>query len=401
MKDPLGDDAPPIETRKAVTGIGLVVLAVAMIMVLRPSTIVTVSLIVGLILTIMLHEWGHYIAAKKSGMKVTEFFLGFGPRIWSFRRGETEFGIKAIPAGGYCRIVGMTNLEEVDPADEPRTYRQASTGKRLITVLGGIIVNLILAFVLIFTVIAFHGDVPPEPSRTIDAVASGSPAAKAGIRAGDEIVAMNGTPIDSWEAVGPVVQGNKNRPVKIVVLRDGERVTLTATPVEDQGVVRIGVASKLMSPPVSLAAAVPRAVSTGGELVSNTVSSLGKVFSPSGIERYGKTVTNSKGGFSNEERPRSMIGIVADGGAIVGGEWWILLFLLAAINVFVALFNLIPLPPLDGGHAAVAIYESIASRIRGRRVYVDYQKIMPVAAVVVVVIVMFGLSTMYLDLKNL
>jgi membrane-associated protease RseP (regulator of RpoE activity) len=401
VKDPLGDDAPPIETRKAATGIILILLAIGLIMVLRPSTIVTVSLIVGLILTIMLHEWGHYIAAKKSGMKVTEFFLGFGPRIWSFRRGETEFGIKAIPAGGYCRIVGMTNLEEVDPADEARSYRQATTGKRLITVLGGIIVNLIIALVLIFTVIAFHGDVPPAPSRTIDAVAAGSPAAKAGIRAGDEIVALNGRPVGSWEAVGPVVKANKGKAVEVTVLRDGRRVTLTATPVEDQGVVRIGVASKLTSPPVALLAAVPRTFTTGGELVSNTVSSLGKVFSPSGIERYSKTVTNSKGGFSNDERPRSMIGIVADGGAIVGGQWWILLFLLAAINVFVALFNLLPLPPLDGGHAAVAIYEGIASKVRGRRVYVDYQKILPVAAIVVVVIVMFGLSTMYLDLKNL
>ena len=98
----------------------------------------------------------------------------------------------------------------------------------------------------------------------------------------------------------------------------------------------------------ALLAAVPRTFTTGGELVGNTVSSLGKVFSPSGIEKYGKTVTNSKGGFTNDERPRSMIGIVADGGDIVGGQWWILLFLLAAINVFVALFNLIPLPPLDG-----------------------------------------------------
>jgi membrane-associated protease RseP (regulator of RpoE activity) len=401
VKDPLGDDAPPIEARKAVTGIVLILLAVGLIIVVRPSTVVTISLIVGLILTIMLHEWGHYIAAKKSGMKVTEFFLGFGPRIWSFRRGETEFGIKAIPAGGYCRIVGMTNLEEVDPADQPRAYRQATTGRRLITVLGGIIVNLLIALVLIFTVIAFHGDVPPVPSRTIDAVAAGSPAAKAGIRAGDEIVSMNGKAIDSWEAVGPVVRANKGTPVEIVVLRDGKQVTLTATPEENQGVVRIGVASTLTSPPVSLLAAVPRTFTTGGELVGNTVSALGKVFSPSGIERYGKTVTNSKGGFSNDERPRSMIGIVADGGSLIDGQWWILLFLLAAINVFVALFNLIPLPPLDGGHAAVAIYEGIASKVKGRRVQVDYQKILPVAAVVVVVIVMFGLSTMYLDLRSL
>ena len=163
----------------------------------------------------MLHEWGHYIAAKKSGMKVTEFFLGFGPRIWSFQRGETEFGIKAIPAGGYCRIVGMTNLEEVDLVDEPRTYRQATTGKRLVTVLGGIIVNLLIALVLIFTVIAFHGDVPPVPSRTIEQVASGSPAAKAGLRAGDEVVSVGGKTIAKWEDVGPIVQANKNQPVEI------------------------------------------------------------------------------------------------------------------------------------------------------------------------------------------
>ena len=125
------------------------------------------------------------------------------------------------------------------------------------------------------------------------------------------------------------------------------------------------------------------------------------MFSPSGIERYGKTVTNSKGGFSSQERPRSVVGIVADGGDIVGGNWWILIALLAAINVFVALFNLLPLPPLDGGHAAVAIYEGIASKVRGRRVRVDYQKLMPVAAAVVVVILLFGLSTIYLDLKSL
>ena len=126
------------------------VLAIVVLVAVRPSTAITVAIIVGLILTIMLHEWGHYIAAKKSGMKVTEFFLGFGPRIWSFRKGETEYGIKAIPAGGYVRIIGMTNLEEVDPEDEPRTYRQATVGKRLITVLVGIIVNLSIALVLIF-----------------------------------------------------------------------------------------------------------------------------------------------------------------------------------------------------------------------------------------------------------
>ena len=148
-------------------------------------------------------------------------------------------------------------------------------------------------------------------------------------------------------------------------------------------------------------AAVPRSFTVMRNGVSDTVGALGKVFSASGLERYGKTVTNSKGGFSDQERPRSVVGIVASGNDITGGDWWVLLALLASINVFVALFNLLPLPPLDGGHAAVAIYEGIASKIRGRRVRVDYQKLMPVAAAVVVVILVFGLSTIYLDLRSL
>ena len=156
-----------------------------------------------------------------------------------------------------------------------------------------------------------------------------------------------------------------------------------------------------MNDPVGPLAAVPETFTTFGSGVSKTVGALGKVFSASGIERYGKTVSNSKGGFSAQERPRSVVGIVADGGSIVGGNWWVLIALLASINVFVALFNLLPLPPLDGGHAAVAAYEGIASKLRGRRVQVDYQKLLPVAAVVVVVILMFGLSTIYLDLRSL
>ena len=221
MKDPLGDDAPPVETRKAVTGISLVVVAVIALAILRPSTAVTIAIIVGLVLTIMLHEFGHYVAAKKSGMKVTEFFLGFGPRIWSFRRGETEYGIKAIPAGGYVRIIGMTNLEEVDPEDEPRTYRQATTGKRLITVLAGIIVNLILALVLVFAVVAVHGVPPTEPSTTLDSVIKGSPAQIAGMRSGDRVVSINNAPITDFDSVGKAIRAHNGEPITVVVDRDG------------------------------------------------------------------------------------------------------------------------------------------------------------------------------------
>jgi membrane-associated protease RseP (regulator of RpoE activity) len=398
MKDPLGD-APPVETRKAITGGVLMLLAVIVLIAVRPSLAVTVAIIVGLILTIMLHEWGHYIAAKKSGMKVTEFFLGFGPRIWSFRRGETEYGVKAIPAGGYVRILGMTNLEEVDPEDEARTYRQATVGKRLITVLAGIIVNLCLAMILIFTALTFHG--PEKISTVIDQTSADSPARAAGIRSGDRITSINGTPIATWESIGPIIRRHKGEQLTITVLRDGKAATVRVTPAVIDGAARIGIVGTVVSSPLNPVAAVPKTFSTFGRGVSDTVGALGKVFSPSGLQRYSKTVTNSKGGFSSQERPRSVVGIVADGGAIVGGDWWVLIGLLAAINVFVALFNLLPLPPLDGGHAAVAIYEGIASKVRGTRVRVDYQKLMPVAAAVVVMILLFGLSTIYLDLRSL
>ncbi len=398
MKDPLGE-APAVETRKAVTGGVLFLLALVVIIAVRPSTAVTIAIVVGLVLTIMLHEWGHYIAAKKSGMKVTEFFLGFGPRLWSFRRGETEYGIKAIPVGGYVRIVGMTNLEEVDPEDEPRAYRQATTGKRLITVLAGIIVNLVLALVLIFAILVAHG--PEDISTKVAAVSTSSPAAKAGFRPGDTIVAIDGNRITSWEQVGAAITPHRGDALLFTVLRDGRRVELVATPKTIDGAPRVGIAGTIVSNPVSPLRAVPESVATMGRGVSTTVDALGKVFSASGLERYGKSVTNSKGGLSAQERPRSVVGIVADGSSIVGGDWWVLLGLLASINVFVALFNLLPLPPLDGGHAAVALYEGIASKVRGRRVRVDYQKLMPVAAAVVVVILIFGLSTIYLDLRSL
>ena len=169
MKDPLEEAGVGVDVNsRAATGILLTfIAAMVALAIFVPGSRTPLLLIVGIILMVMLHEFGHYWMAKRSGMKVTEFFVGFGPRLWSFRRGETEYGVKAIPAGGYVRIIGMTNMEEVDPADEPRTFRQATPGKRLATILAGVTVNLIIAFVLFFVVIAGQGRVYDGPNIRI------------------------------------------------------------------------------------------------------------------------------------------------------------------------------------------------------------------------------------------
>src|SRR5207244_5497314 len=197
----------------------------------RPSLAVTVAIIVGLIITIMLHEWGHYIAAKKSGMKVTEFFLGFGPRVWSFRRGETEYGVKAIPAGGYVRIVGMSNLEDIDPDEEPRTFRHGTFGNRLTVILAGVTVNLILAFVLIYAALIGRG-LPDTLQAEVSRVLPDSPAAAAGVRNGDRIISIDGRRLDVDRDIAQALHDRVGQPTTIVVKRDGGTATLTVVPKE-------------------------------------------------------------------------------------------------------------------------------------------------------------------------
>jgi membrane-associated protease RseP (regulator of RpoE activity) len=400
LKDPL-DDAPPVETRKAITGGIVIVLGIALLVAARPSAWFTIFLIVGIVFTIMLHEFGHFVMAKRAGMKVTEFFVGFGPRIWSFRKGETEYGIKAIPAGGYVRIIGMSNLEETDPADEPRLYRTASTANKLKTILAGITVNLIIAFVLFYIVIVGAG--MDKPTTTIERVQSGSPAAAAGLKAGDKIVAVDGTPIKNWEALGKNVRPNAGKELTVTALRDGEQVEVAVTPAKIGGEGKLGVLSTIERTRYSVFEGVPQSFNVMYRSTSATIGGLAKTFSASGVEKYGKTVANpdAKGSFTGEERPRSVIGIVADGGNLVGNSFWGLLLLLATINIFLALFNLIPLLPFDGGHAAVAVYESVASKIQGRKVQVDYRKLMPVTAVVLVLVLALGMSAMYLDIRQI
>ena len=409
MKDPLEEAGSDVTRRGAGVSLLLVLLGLILLAVLRPSTIDTLAIIFGIVALIMLHEAGHYFTAKRAGMKVTEFFLGFGPRVWSFRRGETEYGVKAIPAGGYVRIVGMSNLEDVDPDEEPRTFRHGTFGNRLTVILAGVTVNLILAFLLIYVALIGRG-LPDTVEASVSRVLPESPAAEAGIRDGDRIIAIDGQRLDVDRDIGEALSDRVGQPTTIVVERDGATATVTAVPKErsssdKSGIIGVSVGQSVSSyrsfNPIE---AVPESFSTIGQMTRDTGAGIGRLFSPDGIERYSKNFTGDapkQGTPAENERPRSIIGIVDIGGDLVGGNVWSLLFLLGAINLIVALFNLIPLLPFDGGHAAVVIYEQAASKIRGREVRADFRKLVPVTALVLVVFLTLGLSAMFLDIRQI
>jgi membrane-associated protease RseP (regulator of RpoE activity) len=407
MKDPLEEASP--STRRGAAGAALILLVgLLLLAVVRPGTRDTLAIILGIVLLIMAHEGGHYIAAKRSGMKVTEYFLGFGPRIWSFKRGETEYGVKAIPAGGYVRIIGMNNLEEIDPADEGRTYREATFGRRLVTVLAGVTVNILIAIVLFFVVFVGRG-VSDGLSTTLDEVLAGTPAATAGLQAGDRVLSINGEPINDWDEVSETLEGRAGDPTRFVIERDGERMTLNVIPerrsrTDSRGYVGIAPDEAFRS--VGVLGAARESVATIGEGTVELGRGLAGFFSPSGLSDYSENFTESPSGGSGSgtvdtERPRGIIGIVDIGGDLVDGDIWRLLSLLAVVNLIVALFNLLPLLPFDGGHAAIACYEQVVSKIRGREVRVDYAKLMPMTAVVLVLFLTLGVSVAFLDLRDI
>jgi membrane-associated protease RseP (regulator of RpoE activity) len=369
-----------------------------------PTQVAIVGVVLTLPIIIMLHEAAHFFAAKRAGMKVTEFFVGFGPRIWSITRGETEYGIKAVVLGGYCRIIGMTNLEEVAPEDEPRAYRSKGYLSRVGVAAAGPAVHFLIAFVLMFAVFAIAGDVMKALTR-LDETSLGAKAA--GIQAGDTIVSIDGTPITEWSEVSGVIgEHDAGDIVRFVVDRNGEQltrdVTLTQTIYEDgQKAIVAGITTTIETPRPSLVSAAVKA--PGGVLTvgKEAVGALGKIFSPSGISQYFSVLAGSdESEEANQQRFLSPVGFAQVATHAVDAGWLAVVQLLLVINVFLGLVNLVPLLPFDGGHIAIASYEQIMSTITRRRVRVDVAKLMPVAGAVLIVLLFIAVSSLFLDITR-
>jgi membrane-associated protease RseP (regulator of RpoE activity) len=387
--------------------LGLVV-ALVVAATLFPTQAAVVAVILALFVMIMLHEFGHFLAAKRSGMKVTEFFVGFGPRLWSFRRGETEYGVKAVPLGGYCRIIGMTNLEDVDPGDEPRAYRNKRAGQKVLVAGAGPATHFVIAVILMFTVLFFGGDYR-HATQSLTLAATSQGAQQAGVRAGDTIVSVNGTPVTEWSQVSNLIN-SPGHPAKagdvatFVVRRGGEDLTLPVTlqpASDDASRIIAGVQADLVVPHPGFVASIGKAPVEVGVFSWESTKAIGTMFSPSGIANYFRILAGDTSSHTDQsKRFVSPAGVGSLATDAVRAGWVSVLGLLIAINVFVALFNLLPLLPFDGGHIAIALYEKIASAIRHRRVQVDAAKLMPLTVAVVAVLGFIFLSSLFLDITR-
>ena len=450
-----------------------------------------VVVVLSIVLIFFFHELGHYLVARMSGMQVTEFFIGFGPRIFSFHRGETEYGLKAIPAGAYVRVTGMNNLEEVDPSLEKRTYRAQTYPKRLALTLAGSATHFLLALLLLVVIFMTIGR--PHPTNwDVGQVVSDSTADAVGVIAGDRILSVGGQRIDSFNSFGTVVRQNPGKLLEIEFEREGkefsrfanigERVTpegalllegieagdqiisVDGTPysdwedfsstmsdgnlhkvelnrsglatgvfevklIEQKGILPdwldsgdllpvseiavrgfFGVGPQRSFESLTLVDSVPATFDRFAEISVASVEGLAGFFSPEGLTGFVKGTFSSESQPSTElvgaqtesedDRLLSIYGAARLGSAMLDEGTHNYLWFLVLINVFVGIFNLVPLLPLDGGHAAIATYERLRSR-KGKRYVADINKLIPVTWLVITVLVGIALIALYRDIVDL
>lgn len=429
--------------------------------------------VLGIGLSIALHEIGHLVPAKKFGVRVPQYMVGFGPTVWSRRRGETEYGVKAIPLGGYIRMIGMfppakgqapgtmrtastgrvsqlvdearqQSFEEVQPGDDGRMFYQLPIWKRVVIMMGGPVMNLVIALVLftgIFTLngVAVTTTTISSVNECVDIQQSGrsaasectsdmpvAPANAAGFKPGDTITAINGTPVSTWDDVRGSIRANLDKPLAVTVDRDGTSRTLTADPIvldlpvyTPDGRVERDAKGEIVTERAGFLGA------TGSqEMQKQPITAVPGLFGGMLGDTYGllvkipqKLVGVAEAAFAGGERdpegPMSVVGVGRVAGEVASSDIFgdardksiLLLSLLGSLNLVLFAFNTIPLLPLDGGHVAGALWEAVKkgwARVRGLPDPgpVDVAKALPLAYGVAIAFIAMTLLLVYADLVN-
>jgi membrane-associated protease RseP (regulator of RpoE activity) len=376
--------------------------------------------ILAILVMIMGHEFGHFITAKRAGMKVTDFFVGFGPVVWSITRGDTRYGVRAFPIGGYVKVPGMTWTDTIEPDQEGRTYRAASYPRKALFASAGSLMHVVMAFALAWASLTFVG-LPSASHVGIagftkwDAHALNA-AQIAGLRVGDRIVAIDGHAITDASRLVALVHDSSGKPLTLLVSRHGHELTLHATPVDGrtikvagaplvtgssaQGYLGIQLEAQVVHS--SFLGAVPTAVHQIGSMTWIAVHAMVHVFSPGQFSSLFHQVTSPTYAAKPSvqlQRPLSIVGVGRVAVQAAQSNIGTLLELLMTVNIFVGLLNMLPMLPLDGGYVAVATYERLRSR-RGRRYHADANKLAPVAYGFMSVLLVLFACTLYLDIAS-
>jgi membrane-associated protease RseP (regulator of RpoE activity) len=386
-----------------------------------------VIFIFALLFSVMLHETGHFVLAKRFGMKVTRYFVGFGPTLWSTWRGETEYGIKALPFGGFVKIVGMHSLDDPDdPADEARAFRNHPAWQRIAVLSAGSFMHFLLAFLLIFGLalgVGIENDnttqlgtvtacVPSSMTALANAACGTShkesPSKQAGLRVGDTVTAFDGHPVSNWTQLGNAIRDARpGSAATITVRRAGKLVTLhtTLASVNGRSGAYLGVAPTVVFQVASPLRAITYTGSAFGQVIAGSAQAVGDL--PAALPKlFSKDRSNTAGG-----QVSSVVGAAeATGVAVAANVGWqykvsFVLLLIASLNIFVGVFNMLPLLPLDGGHVAAIIYERIRAwlaRLRGRPDpgLANMARLLPVSFGLFMIVLFFGVALILADIIN-
>ena len=349
---------------------------------------------------VVLHEFGHYISARRSKIAVSEFFVGFGPKVFSFKRGNTEYGLKAIPLGGYVKIPGMDESEDTTGYESSEVFHTAKWTTKFYIAISGILVNFLTAWLILFAILTTNGvNVPTLEISNTGASVEGnisSPSVNAGILPGDKIVSFSEIPVASWDELVSIIEENPGKEVSITFLRNGNliesKTILESRILNNIEVGYLGVTPAIENEKIGIISAFKSTTILEAQMTVAAVDGIITLFSPDNIKTLLGTYTGQD--VPDEVRPLSPIGLAQAGNQIAADSYVNLFSLLAFVNIFLAVFNALPFIPLDGGRVVLALIEGLTGK------KVSDKKLYPIAAVVVGIFIFLGVTAFYLDITQ-